>query len=481
MSYFNLSDTRTVTKLVFLGLILRVFVAVWDGFFGPSYGAGADASTYHNIAVDYVYYMAFHGFRFYQMFPYALGVAYQLMFKSLFLGCLFSCAAWTISAFVLVKILRLLSVTVKYQCIAMLLYALLPSSILFTSITLKEAYELLMVNLAVYSALKILMSRAHIYWFLLLGSVVIAGILHVTFYVSGLAIVVITAVAGLFRRGEKISFIKIGLVVSALVLVLYAGSRCFTTVTNYKMHHGLAAALESFVRGGLLYLDVGRAFYRTSVDINGIAGLLQYIPVSLFQYLFEPMPWRISAIVDMQAVLENILRLCLICMALAGLRKLPVGRRALVVFIIFSYILIETVWAVGTLNWGTAIRHHIPAMGLLIAAAFSSFAAYSHGQKYDDMVRRNQRLMVKLLAILSIILLVLSVRAYYWLKLDFFQRQLRSSELWRQQQGETIVFMTKENAELKSDLNNLQGKLGELESKKKRGRKKINDIHGTTR
>jgi hypothetical protein len=40
-------------------------------------------------------------------------------------------------------------------------------------------------------------------------------------------------------------------------------------------------------------------------------------------------------------------------------------------FIFISYFAIELIWAQGTMNWGTAARHHIPGLGLLVLSAFA--------------------------------------------------------------------------------------------------------------
>jgi len=40
-------------------------------------------------------------------------------------------------------------------------------------------------------------------------------------------------------------------------------------------------------------------------------------------------------------------------------------------FIFISYFAIEVIFAQGTINWGTAVRHHIPGLGLLVLSAFA--------------------------------------------------------------------------------------------------------------
>jgi hypothetical protein len=67
--------------------------------------------------------------------------------------------AWLLSAIFLNKSIKLLQVQKKHRDLALLIYALIPSSILFTSVTLREVYQLLFVNIFIFSSLMILIKR----------------------------------------------------------------------------------------------------------------------------------------------------------------------------------------------------------------------------------------------------------------------------------------------------------------------------------
>ena len=40
-------------KYILAGFALRFLIAVWNGFFGPSFGAEGDALLFHDIAVQF--------------------------------------------------------------------------------------------------------------------------------------------------------------------------------------------------------------------------------------------------------------------------------------------------------------------------------------------------------------------------------------------------------------------------------------------
>ena len=94
--------------------------------------------------------------------------------------------------------------------------------------------------------------------------------------------------------------------------------------------------------------------------------------------MFEPLPWHISAASDVFVLFENILRGWLIWKAWRALRDACLPHRSVLMFIMFAYLIMETIWSIGTINWGTAARHHLTAIGLLLLAAFSASDVKRH-------------------------------------------------------------------------------------------------------
>lgn len=355
-------------RTICIGFVLRIFAAIWNGLSGSSLGGGKDAVSFHLVAVNYSKNLFLEEFRIGWIYSYVLGIFYSITTPSLLLGSLLSCCAWLISAFTLIKIMRLLLLDKKSQIRAMMVYAFLPSSILMTSVTLREPYQILFVNFAVYSALKIYKNKRFIDWIFLVFSCIGMGVLHGALFAFGLFLVSATFILlGLGKR-KKLSFSKLAVAVPFVILTLVFGLSLFGDV-SYNINDGLGAGVESYQQG-LLSVDA-RTHYKSNVEINGGVGLLFFMPVSLFQYLFEPMPWRISAVLDVELMFENILRAILIWKAWVGLRNMNVYARRPVLFVFISYFVIEAVWSVGTINWGTAVRHHLPSIGLLVVAAFS--------------------------------------------------------------------------------------------------------------
>lgn len=356
-------------NLVFFGFFLRVMIAVWNGFFGPSFGADMDALTFHMEAVEYSKNLHLDEFSIGWIYSYVLGIVYFLTLDSLFIGSLLSCFAWLISANFLRGSMRLLSISSSSAVKAMLIYAFLPSSLLFTAVTLREPYQLMFVNIAVYSALKIYLHRSLTHWILLLVAVMGMGILHGALFAFGFIFIISLLVLISLRGSAGMSMMKILLIAPIVFFMIFYGFSLFSNL-SYNLEDGMGSAVEAFQQGGLN--AEGRTNYKDGVEISGIMGLIFFVPVSIFQYLFEPMPWKISALFDVAVLMENCLRAWLLWQVVCGLRKTPNESRRILLFLFVLYMILETIWSLGTINWGTAMRHHLPSMGMLVLAAFFS-------------------------------------------------------------------------------------------------------------
>jgi hypothetical protein len=219
----------------------------------------------------------------------------------------------------------------------------------------------------------------------LLLAVVGMGVLHGALLASGIFIIVGTLFLLTSRNRKGVSFTKVVLVTPIVILCLFYGFELFTSLTSYgdRLDDGLNVAVQVYQEGTLSDAYDARANYRTEVAVNnGLGGLILSLPSFLFQYLCEPRPWNISSIIDVVALLENMLRFWLIWNALKYLvgtyLNKPMfvahnafGNRRFYLFIFLSYLLIELLWSLGTSNWGTASRHHLPSLGLLLVVGFA--------------------------------------------------------------------------------------------------------------
>jgi hypothetical protein len=109
-----------------------------------------------------------------------------------------------------------------------------------------------------------------------------------------------------------------------------------------------------------------RAMYVYKPEINGLFDLFLFMPVSLSQYMLEPLPWRIATGLDLALFVENIVRCLFIFFSVKAFFTVKQYLKTPLIFLILTFFAIEMLWALGTVNWGSAVRHHIPGMGILM-------------------------------------------------------------------------------------------------------------------
>ena len=118
-----------------------------------------------------------------------------------------------------------------------------------------------------------------------------------------------------------------------------------------------------------------------SLDITEVNSLLYFLPIFLLQYLFEPFPWRSLTFVDYVLILENIMRAVFLFFAIRGIFKLPSELKKIIFFLFVCFLSTELIWAVGTTNWGTASRHHVPSMAILLLLGLG----FQHHYKKENL------------------------------------------------------------------------------------------------
>ena len=350
-------------KFILVGFFLRILVAIWNGFFGPSIGADGDAVMFHEVALQVSQFGLFDAkYNIGWVYSIFLGSIYSWTVNSIFLGSVLSCLAWLISALVLDKSIKLLGISKKYRDLALLFYACIPSSIFFTSVTLREVYQLLFVNLYIYASLMILIRKNQKFWFLLILATLAMGSLHFGLVLYGILGAALTFYFTSIRSNRAFSLELLIFYVPAIAFLAFGGINLILELVPFDFENGLASAVEAYQAGH----NEARAQYSFKPELNSNFDLVLFMPVSFMQYMLEPMPWKVATPLDLALFLENVMRCILIFLAINGLTKVHQVLQTPFLFLVLMFFALEMLWALGTVNWGSAVRHHIPAMGILV-------------------------------------------------------------------------------------------------------------------
>ena len=159
------------------------------------------------------------------------------------------------------------------------------------------------------------------------------------------------------RWVRSVRFLFAGVLVACVIVLAQKGG-AFMNVGE-----GLEAA--EYFRKSAISIH-GRTNYGVMLETSSVYGLVTTIPMIFAQYMFSPFPWQVENGKDVYAFLESMLRFVLLFFAVFFWRRSSGEVRSYYGFLLIIFLGMELMWALGTINWGTAMRHHVPGYGVIV-------------------------------------------------------------------------------------------------------------------
>jgi len=334
-------------------------------------------SDFSNGAVNYTHFLGF----FYRAFS-----------ASLFFGKELSVLAFTLSCVVLVKLVDLLDLR-HFRVGIVLFFGLLPSAVIFRSVTLRESWQALFFLLTVYWAIRLRKRSGIRNVLFLLMSAFCMALLHHGLAKYAIYLIVISLYWGIYshkmsvRRLRYVRLLFAGLLI-ACVIILSQKIGLFMT---------LGEALEAGAemrRTLLAYTDV-RTNFSFILDTSSVLGIVTTVPMAFVEYMFAPFPWQVENVKDVWALLESMLRFVLLFFAVFLWHRSSGEVRSYYGFLLIVVLGMEFVWALGTANWGTAIRHHVPGYGIIVLLGVPGLTLFIRELHFGMFGRRNVNTMLQ--------------------------------------------------------------------------------------
>ena len=203
----------------------------------------------------------------------------------------------------------------------------------------------------------------------LIAYVFLMGVLHGAYLITGIAILAMSFILLAVKNNYKIPYAKIFFYTSFIALpFIYLITWTFSF--SYDFSDGIVAAAVSYQDGALDDGEGARANYKTVTDFSGISGLLTFIFFGFVQYMFKPFVWDVVSPMDIVVMLEGFLRFYLLWRVYKNFKNRSFGGDLSWIFVLLIFLLNEFIWSLGTINWGTAMRHHVPVFFCLLIVAF---------------------------------------------------------------------------------------------------------------
>lgn len=377
----ELRKNRSILFGYWFVIVLHQAVAFTNAFWFTTLGADADAATFHRIGMELTQSGSFSfniGSQFYENL---LGVVYWLFGPSHFLGEQLSILAFSLSCVVLIKILRQLGL-LYCQVPVLLVFGGLPTMVLLGSITMRESYQVLFFMLAVYFGIKMHLKGGinHNFIFLILSALVmglfhkglIAYMLFLIFLFMAFSLKPTSHLWQIKKLHLSLLFVLPVFIVGLLAMVKLqlSGLGALSALANLE-----AVEYAENYRGQSV---VARATYGVELDLSSVLAFIFSAFTLYFYYLFSPFPWQIGGVLDAYAALESILRMVLLYYSVKHWRTASGVQRRLLGLMLILFLSMSFLWAMGTTNYGTAMRHHMLSWWILVVVGMPPFVAAAH-------------------------------------------------------------------------------------------------------
>lgn len=366
-----------------LAILARLCVSVLNVLQdGQMIGADADANGFYATAISYssnienlkwdletLFSLGVEGFlNVHALIQWALGG------ESFFLAHSFSLLGAALCLILISKIwLLLVPAEHKRLPYVLMIYSLLPSVLAFQSYVLREVWQSLCVLGIVWMSLHIQRHGYSVKRFLGILMFAVIGIflnkammfIIIIILFFGSLIMSKISITRWFMR--PIRLFKYGFILFLFLLIL--SPLIIESVYFQILLDGqLAQYAESYAEGGLRAAKGARAEYGKHFFSERAWTLMS----AFASYQIMPFPWKSDRIADLVLFAENMFRIVLLLSYLFYRKKLTQFHKDNMDVLVMMWFLIELVWSVGTINWGTAARHHVPAVSLLLIVGLAS-------------------------------------------------------------------------------------------------------------
>lgn len=361
-------------QIILLGFLIRLSLAIIDVNFFALPGGEFDAFSFNRVAIEFSNHLESGGsledfnYIFGWVYSIFIGYVYYFFGQSNLLGSFLSCFTWLLSALVLRNVMYKLYYPKQIINFALIIYSFIfPTSIIFTSLMLREAYLLFFSNLLFliivnfYFSKNFNMKIFHLFFFILTSYLLSvfhkAGVLFVGSFL--LFLILFITIKLKILKPDKLS---IFIILFSIFIFEYYGlfEKIFNQIKSYQLGH-----FEQF--------ENIRALYYSRLDIYlreySLINLFSVFIENLYNYFFQPTIFKVSNYKDLPAVFENIIRIFALIIIIFKLFT-KFENKSLFIILFMMHLLSEAVYAQASVNWGTASRHHIPALGYLILLIF---------------------------------------------------------------------------------------------------------------
>ena len=352
--------------IILLGFLLRVFILIVDRtrIYPGLLHASGDAEGFHKYAIKNSLSAMHYQYTNYTDFLTPIYYVFQGDNPRLvgqFVNILFGMGV----IFLIGRCLRMLDVPYRVRKIVILLAALTPNVAILSGLLIREAWIHYFVALSVYFFLR---------WFLQKGGSV--NIL-LTFFAVFAAMAMHAGVIGL-AIGYSLAFIlykpalgKVKVTVMSLVPLFFIALCVLFFILNLDtLGQKFSGVLEQddYVEENLTHIgyEGGGSDYLQWIDVSSLSLSMAFLPLRMFYFLFSPIPIDWRGIGDMIAFAMDGLMYMWLFWHIFKSSHLSPAFHFLRKFLATGILVVVIIFAIGTRNSGTAMRHRAKILPVVL-------------------------------------------------------------------------------------------------------------------
>ncbi len=357
-------------NLILLAFLLRMGLALFHAYVMPLPDSGADARGFERLGwpVAEAWLMGEEAPSLYGAYIYAnwIGVLYFLFGRIPLVAQFTNVLLGTFTVYFTWKLALLITNSRRGALISALIVALFPTSNLYSAITMRESFIVFFTITSAYCFFLWLKRGGLMQMF---GAVVLllpASALH-----GGMVFIEIVYVFFFsFYHPKKKRWVAVSLNSLIAILLIIFTIVAFGDLISNKLPQDISLLFSpDYLRERTQIAARDRAAYLTGFAPTSPLSMLLQTPLRSLYFLYTPFVWMVSAAVDIVGFFDALLYIFLSIYAFKGLASLRRKDKLLFWGIVLILVVFLVVFAWGTSNYGTAIRHRQKIVWLLSVPA----------------------------------------------------------------------------------------------------------------
>ncbi|MDA9801513.1 hypothetical protein N9C88_03625 [Candidatus Pseudothioglobus singularis] len=351
-------------------ILLYQIVAFTNAYWFRTIGADMDANSFHVLASDISNFGVFHFSSDANLYMNILGLLYWLTTPSHIIGGQLSILAISISIIILVSIINLLKLD-KFQTPIIFTYAALPTMFTLGALTLREPIQIFLLITATFFGIKMKINSKMklINFSLMVIFTLAAGLFHKAIFLFGSIYIFAFMVWNIDINSDKYKIKKFRLLFLLLIpifMILFFYFASNSSISGSELFRKiLSLEIMEAISKHRLSTPIGRASYEIAFETYSLFSVLYSTLLIYVNYLFTPFIWQVSSLTDIYAFIEATAHLILIYYSLKLWRSSEGITRSFIGLFLILFFIMTFMWALGTTNYGTGMRHKMISWWLL--------------------------------------------------------------------------------------------------------------------